>query len=73
MLAVIRIEGSIRCEREEAGFSRPISVSSVLLFSICKELTDIVCISGLGSSAFVDLNVLELMASPRWTQPRLLL
>jgi hypothetical protein len=43
-----------------------------LFFSVYEELTDVVCVSEVGSCAIADLNVLELMASPGWTQARLL-
>ena len=44
----------------------------VFLFSICKELTEMVCISKLDFCAFSDLNVLVLMAGQGWTSGQLI-
>jgi hypothetical protein len=61
-------------DRRLSGSSRPKACQVIMmpLFSIYEELTDIICVSDVGSSAIVDLNGRVLMASAGWTQARLL-
>ena len=44
----------------------------MLLFSTYEELTDVVCVSKVGSCAIDDLNMLVLMAGQEWTSSQLL-
>jgi hypothetical protein len=58
--------------RRPSRFSRPVQCVSfvALLFSICKEQTDVVCVSEVGSCVIADLNVLGLMAGQVWASAR---
>jgi hypothetical protein len=66
VLAVVGIKGYIRCKREEAKgilSAYRVSVSLIMVyFRVCKELTNIICVSKLGYCAFTDSNVLILIA-----------
>jgi hypothetical protein len=44
----------------------------MLLFSIYEEMTDVVCVSEVGSCATGNLNMLVLMAGQEWTSGKLL-
>jgi hypothetical protein len=66
VLAVVGVEGRIRCKREEVEgilLACRLSVSLIIVyFRICKELTEMICVSKLGRGASADLNVMILIA-----------